>query len=246
MIGMRYLSSLGILAAALVGNAPANAATLVGSAAGTLAVTFGGGQATFDSVTPIAGGFTDGGATFTGNGLLELTTTGNYAEPYHDTSQYLAVLGGGPAVGTGGSSEQVNIDGINNTLGLYWGSMDTYNSIAFYNNTGLIDTVTGSQAAAAVPPSPPGFAATGNQTNDSNNRFITISDLGGSNQDFTYIIIESSTNSFELDNLAWGDVTRTSATPLPAALPLFATGLGVMGLFGHRRKRKNVSRFAAA
>jgi len=27
-------------------------------------------------------------------------------------------------------------------------------------------------------------------------------------------------------------------TPLPAALPLFATGLGVMGLFGWRRKRK--------
>ena len=29
-----------------------------------------------------------------------------------------------------------------------------------------------------------------------------------------------------------------AATPLPAALPLFATGLGAMGLFGWRRKRK--------
>jgi hypothetical protein len=29
-----------------------------------------------------------------------------------------------------------------------------------------------------------------------------------------------------------------SATPLPAALPLFASGLGVMGLLGWRRKRK--------
>jgi hypothetical protein len=29
-----------------------------------------------------------------------------------------------------------------------------------------------------------------------------------------------------------------SATPLPAALPLFATGLGVMGLLGWRRKRR--------
>jgi hypothetical protein len=29
------------------------------------------------------------------------------------------------------------------------------------------------------------------------------------------------------------------ATPLPAALPLFATGLGALGLLGWRRKRKN-------
>lgn len=30
----------------------------------------------------------------------------------------------------------------------------------------------------------------------------------------------------------------SAATPLPAALPLFATGLGALGLFGWRRKRK--------
>jgi hypothetical protein len=35
-------------------------------------------------------------------------------------------------------------------------------------------------------------------------------------------------------------------TPLPAALPLFASGLGVMGLFGWRRKRKNAAALAAA
>jgi hypothetical protein len=33
-------------------------------------------------------------------------------------------------------------------------------------------------------------------------------------------------------------VTPTSATPLPATLPLFATGLGALGLLGWRRKRK--------
>jgi len=32
--------------------------------------------------------------------------------------------------------------------------------------------------------------------------------------------------------------TVPSATPLPAALPLFATGLGALGLLGWRRKRK--------
>jgi hypothetical protein len=33
-------------------------------------------------------------------------------------------------------------------------------------------------------------------------------------------------------------VGTTGATPLPAALPLFATGLGALGLLGWRRKRK--------
>jgi hypothetical protein len=32
--------------------------------------------------------------------------------------------------------------------------------------------------------------------------------------------------------------TLVTATPLPAALPLFATGLGALGLLGWRRKRK--------
>ena len=38
-------------------------------------------------------------------------------------------------------------------------------------------------------------------------------------------------------NLPWTGA-ELSSTPLPAALPLFATGLGAMGLLGWRRKRK--------
>jgi hypothetical protein len=40
--------------------------------------------------------------------------------------------------------------------------------------------------------------------------------------------------------------TGVSATPLPAALPLFASGLGAMGLLGWRRKRKAAAALAAA
>jgi hypothetical protein len=36
-----------------------------------------------------------------------------------------------------------------------------------------------------------------------------------------------------------------AVTPLPAALPLFATGLGVMGLLGWQRKRKNAAAIAS-
>jgi LPXTG-motif cell wall-anchored protein len=40
--------------------------------------------------------------------------------------------------------------------------------------------------------------------------------------------------------------TGVSATPLPAALPLFATSLGALGLLGWRRRRKNSLAVAAA
>ena len=44
-------------------------------------------------------------------------------------------------------------------------------------------------------------------------------------------------------NVVLGSV---SATPLPAALPLFGTALGMMGLIGWRRKRKSTAAIAAA
>jgi hypothetical protein len=53
----------------------------------------------------------------------------------------------------------------------------------------------------------------------------------------------------------WGGTTEAdqsftidvvSSTPLPAALPLFATGLGMMGWIAKRRKRKNEAALAAA
>jgi hypothetical protein len=39
-------------------------------------------------------------------------------------------------------------------------------------------------------------------------------------------------------NVLLEEITAVSAVPLPAALPLFATGLGALGLLGWRRKRK--------
>jgi hypothetical protein len=58
--------------------------------------------------------------------------------------------------------------------------------------------------------------------------------------------------TYEFETPGFGDVSVTynydalspSATPLPAAFPLFATGLGLMGLLGWRRKRKGTA-FAA-
>jgi hypothetical protein len=51
--------------------------------------------------------------------------------------------------------------------------------------------------------------------------------------------------SGENETLPWAEIGRVNATPLPAALPLFATGLGLLGLLGWRRKQKNPALAAA-
>jgi len=43
-----------------------------------------------------------------------------------------------------------------------------------------------------------------------------------------------------------GFESTASATPLPAALPLFSTGLGALGLLGWRRKRRKAAAFTVA
>jgi hypothetical protein len=45
-------------------------------------------------------------------------------------------------------------------------------------------------------------------------------------------------NGAPIDAIQYEFVSNELATPLPAALPLFATGLGALGLLGWRRKRK--------
>jgi hypothetical protein len=62
-------------------------------------------------------------------------------------------------------------------------------------------------------------------TPDGQTAFLFFDDKNGGNQDGDYddMIVK---------------VTFANTTPLPGALPLFASGLGAMGFFGWRKKRK--------
>jgi hypothetical protein len=56
----------------------------------------------------------------------------------------------------------------------------------------------------------------------------------------------NSTNGKTLSlGLLYGHTAAVGETPAPAALPLFATGLGALGLLGWRRKRKKAATLAA-
>jgi hypothetical protein len=186
---MQKLLASAAVAAALAMSVPANASTITVLDAGVLhTTTTGDSEATFDGIqsattygntAPVQGTFTENGATFSGGGILmlnppPLSALGLYAEPSHDTTQYLTVTpnpGNNPA-------ETITLSGVKTRFGLYWGSMDTYNAVDFYRAGNLVESWNGGQIAALVPP--PGTTATGDQVGDQNNRYHLQRDRRGS------------------------------------------------------------------
>jgi len=90
-------------------------------------------------------------------------------------------------------------------------------------------------------------------------QFLTLNEtlLGGGSGIYTIFDIDLLDDNLNTafdpsSNFSFADAHLTvtnpdlSTTPLPATLPLFATGLGALGLLGWRRKRKNVAALAAA
>ena len=110
---------------------------------------------------------------------------GLYATPYGDTTNYMAVLGGG--------SEEIAYSSLKTSFGLYWGSVDTYNSLAFYSGAVLVATITG---ADVDPP----MSANGGQTDYASNGYVLITAL----PQFDRVVAASGSNSFEFDNVAAG------------------------------------------
>ena len=70
------------------------------------------------------------------------------------------------------------------------------------------------------------------------------------NTGLTYSTPIANITSIVFENTGAGNIRvddiNVSGTPLPGAFPLFATGLGVVGLLGWRRKRKNAAAIARA
>jgi hypothetical protein len=109
---------------------------------------------------------------------------------------------------------------------LFWGSPDAYNQVVFWSGDDGTGTMLAMFTGSDLTPPAPG---TGND-------FVTWAFNGvtvGSVE-----LIDTGTAAFE-----YADPLAT--TPLPATLPLFAGGLGLVGLLS-RRKRKAVSALSAA
>jgi hypothetical protein len=183
---------------------------------------------TGDTINSLPGG----SWTWSGNGVVLNGDVPNkasapaFSPSIKDASNYVSIPEQDAFSTAGNTALVVNLGGLYNYFGLWWGSVDNYNTLSFYNGATLVASFTGSQA---INPS----AANGNQTAPGTNLYVNFLDLPLYNS-FTMSSWQDPANgisyAFEADNISIGVV------PEPTTMLLL--GLGLIGMAGVRRFRK--------
>ncbi len=175
-----------------------------------------------DTVGNQAANFTPATGSIPGGGVV--AAGGNpsaYAAPVADATRFYAVAFN-PAPGPiTPASDLFSVPGATpqNYFGLYWGSIDAYNTITFLLN--------GAPLAGGVFTGADFSPADGNQTAAATNEYVDFFFSGG--QAYNQVSFSTSQLNFEFDNMAYG------AIPEPGSLALLAAGLLGFGVLARRR-----------
>jgi hypothetical protein len=173
---------------------------------------------------------------FTGTVFTNLTgsvvSPSEYLSPFGDNTSHFSAIEGPPVFGPSSGTYSL---GTGNAFRIFWGSVDAYNSIAFYNGSTLVGSIVGTDLYA-VPP-------------QAGHDLVTLLVAGT----FDTVVLSSDLAAFEFSNVqvacgpGFQECAPVQATPLPGALPLLASGIaGFGGLFGWRKRRRPAGKALAA
>ena len=156
-----------------------------------------------------------------GSGAAEdSSVVAKFAQPAGDATGFLTV-----SYPSASGAVSLIFTNPQNYFGLYWGSMDSYNSITFLENNELIATYSGTNVATLT-----GLVANGDQQSASSNRYIEFNFETGF---YGQVILSTTSYGFEVDNIAFGD--PPSPIPEPSTLLVFGASLSGLALVRRRR-----------
>lgn len=229
-----------ILSAALLAGAVAFLASAQANAAVTVAVevvnpgtayptyVVGAGNPVADSTTGTVFQNVTGSVTDVRRSPFDLPS--GLPGPTSATDKYTAVIGGASATYNIGTLAPGNPLAVG--ISFLWGSPDFFNKVEFFNGVVSLGSVSSLNLTNGNK-NPPQDPATGQS-------WVVL--LAGGV--WTSVVFSSTTNAFEFTSVfsACGPEGNVCApppgVPLPAALPLFAGGLGFLGFLARRKKQK--------